>query len=105
MDVWFIDDKTVWSIPDDSLRCVAELLGRADASARDPLTGRSVDVAGASIVADVLEVALDTGASDVGMDDKEKPSLRWAIQAYVDGQRGVVPKWAHAPLSAPDSQP
>jgi hypothetical protein len=74
VDLWFIDDKRVWSIPDDVLPQIIEQLRDSDGD----------------VVADVIEVALETGASQVGMDDREQPTLKAAIERWASEQPGVA---------------
>lgn len=84
MDIWFIDTKRVWSIPDSVL----------------PQVLTHLRASGADIVADALEVALDTGAVDIGMDDAEKPAITRAVEAWATEQE-QVPTWATAIVNAP----
>ena len=50
---------------------------------------------GADVLADAIEVALETGADEVGMDDKDQPDLRSAVETWAATQQDV-PAWASA---------
>jgi hypothetical protein len=58
-------------------------------------------VDGADVLADVIEVASETQAESLGMDDADQPSLRKALEGWTASQE-TVPDWAsdllgHAP--------
>jgi hypothetical protein len=93
VDLWFVEGDAVWAIPDAAMHDLVAFLEAVDEGACDPATGQEIDRAGASVVADVLGVALDTGAVRVGVEEKEQLALRWAISRYI-GAQPVAPEWA-----------
>jgi hypothetical protein len=50
-------------------------------------------VDGADVLADVIEVALETEAAELGMDDADQPSLRQALESWAAAEESV-PDWA-----------
>jgi hypothetical protein len=80
--IGFIDDWDAWFVPGDALAAVAERLRAVGEESRDPATGEHVDPVGADVLADTLEVALETETAQLWLDDSDRPALRWVLEAW-----------------------
>ena len=80
-------------MPEDALLALADKLRTVDDASRDPLTGDQIDPDGAGVLADGLEVAVETEATQFGMDDRDRPAFRWALEGWREG-RAEIPDWA-----------
>jgi hypothetical protein len=100
LEICFTDDWQFASVPKDALLALADKLRTADNASRDPLTGEQIDAGGADVLADALEVAVETEAAQFGMDESDRPAFRWALQRWCEG-RAEIPGWAKQ-LAAPN---
>jgi hypothetical protein len=80
-------------VPDEALLALAGRLRTAGEDSRDPVTLEKIDASRADVLADAIEVAVETGAAQLGMDDRDRPAFLWALEAWC-GEHGVRPGWA-----------
>ena len=81
-------------MPDDALLALAGRLRTAGEGSTDPVTGAQIDVVRAADLADVIEVAVETGAAQLGIDDRDRPAFLWALNGWCVEQ-GEQPAWAN----------
>ena len=93
MNVGFIDDKRLWAVPDAGLIALAAKLRQADEASRDPSTGEPIEAWYAGVLADGIEIGVETEAVTHLMDDRERPAFRWALETWLE-QRSKPPEWA-----------
>lgn len=57
------------------------------------MTSEKIDANRADVLADAIEVAVETGAAQLGMDERDRPAFLWALGAWCEEQ-GETPEWA-----------
>lgn len=82
MNVGFIADERIWWIPDIPFAALASILRR--------MAG---DSESAALLADGIEIAIETGARTYVMDDRDQPGFRLALEAWLE-QQPDSPDWA-----------
>jgi hypothetical protein len=92
METCFIDNWQFVSVPEEALLELARQLRSVEAGDKD-VHGRQVDTSRADVLADVIEVAVETDAAQLGIDDRDRPAFLWALQTWCKGQ-GAKPDWA-----------
>jgi hypothetical protein len=93
LETCFTDEWKWSSVPDDALLALVGTLRSAGEGSRDPVTGARIDTERADVLADVVEVAVETEAEQLGIDDRDRPAFLWALQAWCD-EHGEKPEWA-----------
>jgi hypothetical protein len=91
LNVGFLDDKQLWAVPDAALAALVAKLRQADESSLDPSTGEPID--DADVLADAIEIGVETEAITHVMDGRDRPAFRWALETWLE-QRSEPPEWA-----------
>jgi hypothetical protein len=86
VEVGFIDDARLWEVPDDVLVELVATLRTAGDGSNDPASGEPIESGRADVLADVIEMCVETDAAELGIDDRDRAAFRWALKAWARKQ-------------------
>ena len=93
MNVGFIDDERIWTVPEAALIALVAKLRQAGETRFDPATGLPIEAWGADSLADSIEAGVETEAVTHLMDPRDRPAFRWALETWLE-QRSELPEGA-----------